>query len=293
MIEHTHVLGQPAMRLRASDGAEATVLLHGAHVVSWIPAGDQERLYLSPLAQAGAGQSVRGGIPVIFPQFADQVLPVRDGQPGAATHPPSALPRHGLARNRPWQWVEGVKRAGAMIGVLRLCSDEHTRALWPHEFEAELTLSFSGLELDIELAITNTGHSTFDFTAALHTYLLCDDVRRARLGGLYDVRYRDSSNGHEQRQEMDPFSFAGEIDRIYFDVEAPLSLATAMGRMALRSEGFDDVVVWNPGPIKAAALADLPDDDWLRMLCVEAACIGRPVALAPGQDWAARQSFIA
>ena len=61
--------------------------------------------------------------------------------------------------------------------------------------------------------------------------------------------------------------------------------------MMISSEGFDDVVVWNPGPAKAAAMADLPDDDWLRMLCVEAATIGQAVTLAPGQQWVARQGF--
>ena len=45
MIKPTTVLGQPAMWLRAPDGAEVTVLLHGGQIVSWIPAGDQERLY--------------------------------------------------------------------------------------------------------------------------------------------------------------------------------------------------------------------------------------------------------
>ena len=70
MIKPTTVLGQPAMWLRAPDGAEVTVLLHGGQIVSWIPAGDQERLYLSPQAVAGPGQAVRGGIPVCFPQFA-------------------------------------------------------------------------------------------------------------------------------------------------------------------------------------------------------------------------------
>ena len=173
----------------------------------------------------------------------------------------------------------------------RLADDEATRALWPHAFEAELTLSLSGLELDVELAITNAGDEAFEFTAALHTYLCCDDVRRARLGGLYDVRYLDTTSGLEQRQEIDPFSFAGEIDRIYFDARGPLALSTALGRMTIASEGFDDVVVWNPGPTKAAELPDLPADDWLRMLCVEAACIGQPVRLAPGQAWQARQSL--
>ncbi len=277
MITPVTVLGQPAMRLRAPDGAQATVLLHGAHIVSWQPAGDQERLYLSPLAGAEPGQAVRGGIPVVFPQFEQR----------------GALPRHGLLRTRTWQWVEGEVRSGAAIGVLRIGSDAGTRALWPHDFEAELTLSLSGLELDVELAITNTGEQPFSFTSALHSYLRCDDVRRAKLGGLYGRRYQDSVHGGEQVQEIDPFSFAGEIDRTYFDAGGALNLATAMGRMQIHSEGFDDVVVWNPGPVKAAAMADLPDDDWLQMLCVEAACIGRPVTLAPGQEWAARQGFSA
>ena len=275
MIEAVTVLGQPAMRLVAPDGAEATVLLHGAQLVSWIPAGDQERLYLSPQAVAGLGQAVRGGIPVCFPQF---------GRRGP-------LPAHGFARNRAWQWVEGAERGGVAIGVLRLGDDEATRALWPHRFEAELSFTLTGLTLDVELAVTNSGDAPFDFTAALHTYLRVDDVRRARLGGLYAVRYVDSLSGAEQRQEIDPFSFAGEIDRIYFDATEPLSLSTAMGRMAITQETFRDVVVWNPGPDKAGALPDLPDDGWLQMLCVEAATIGRPVTLAPGEQWVARQGF--
>lgn len=275
MIEAVTVLGQPAMRLVAPDGAEATVLLHGAQLVSWVPAGDQERLYLSPLAQAGDGQAVRGGIPVCFPQF---------GKRGP-------LPAHGFARTRAWQWVEGAERGGVAIGVLRLSDDEATRALWPHRFEAELSFTLTGLALDLELAVTNTGDTPFEFSAALHSYLRVDDVRRARLGGLYGVRYVDSLSGAEQRQEIDPFSFAGEIDRIYFDAQDPLALSTAMGRATIRQEGFADVVVWNPGPDKAAVLADLPDDDWTGFLCVEAGAIGRPVTLAPGEEWFGRQGF--
>ncbi|NRF66739.1 D-hexose-6-phosphate mutarotase [Aquincola sp. S2] len=275
MIEPVQVLGQPAMRLRGSDGAQATVLLHGGQIVSWIPAGDIERLYLSPQAVAGPGQAVRGGIPVIFPQFERR----------------GTLPRHGFARTMAWQWVEGHQRAGAVTGVLRLTDDETTRALWPHRFEAELSLSLSGLRLDVELAVDNTGDAPFSFTAALHTYLRCDDVLRARLSGLYGTRYVDSLTGQEQRQEIDPQGFVGEIDRIYFDAREPLSLSTAFGRMRIEQEGFDDVVVWNPGPQKAAALADLSDDGWLEMLCVEAACIGRPVKLAPGSEWVGRQAF--
>jgi glucose-6-phosphate 1-epimerase len=275
VIKPCEVLGQPAMRLRAPDGAEATVLLHGAQLVSWIPAGDVERLYLSPLAVAGPGLAVRGGIPVVFPQF-EQL---------------GTLPRHGLVRTRRWTWLEGAERAGQVLGVLQLRDDEATRALWPHAFEVELTLSIAGLQLDVELAIRNSGESSFDFTAALHSYLRCDDLQRARLSGLYGTRYLDRQSGEQQQQEMDPQGFAGEIDRLYYDVGAPLSLSTAMGRMTIRAEGFPDVVLWNPGPHKAATLPDLPDDDWLRMLCVEAGAIGQVLTLAPGQEWVGRQGF--
>ena len=279
MIKPTTVLGQPAMWLRAPDGAEATVLLHGGQLVSWIPAGDQERLYLSPTAVAGDGEAVRGGIPVVFPQFA--LL--------------GPLPRHGLVRDRAWQWVEGATRGDVVIGVLRLTDDAATRALWPHAFEAELSFSLSGLQLDVELAITNTGDSPFTFTAALHSYLLIDDLKHARLAGLYGVRYLDKLSGKTQPQELDPLGFAGEIDRVYYDVHAinkgPLGLATAMGRMTIQNVGFDDAVVWNPGPVRSAEIDDLPDHDWQRFLCVEAAAIGAPVTLAPGQEWVGRQGL--
>ena len=86
----TEVLGQPALCVRAPDGAQATVLLHGGHVVSWIPAGADEQLYLSPAAGLEAlqsGQAIRGGVPVIFPQFAER----GDGM------------RHGFARVSSWR----------------------------------------------------------------------------------------------------------------------------------------------------------------------------------------------
>lgn len=278
MIKPTQVLGQPAMRLVAPDGAEATVLLHGAHVVSWIPAQDQERLYLSPTTQAGPGQAVRGGVPVVFPQFNQR----------------GPLPKHGFARSRAWQWSEGVVRGGAAIGVLRLVSDDSTRALWPHDFEAELTVVVSGLELDIELTVVNTGDTAFSFTTALHTYLRVDDVLKARLHGVYGLQYEDwVRDGSLATQELDPIGFVDEIDRVYRGVHEPLQLATAFGRMQISAENLPDAVVWNPGPAKAAALADLPDGDWRHFLCVEAGAVAEPVQLAPGADWAGRQSFVA
>ncbi len=104
--------GVPAVRPCAPDGAEATVLLHGAQVVSWRPAQGgrpgEERLYLSDQAVFEAGHAVRGGVPVIFPQFERR----------------GPLPRHGLARTRNWSAIEMRAASDHALTVLRLTDDE-------------------------------------------------------------------------------------------------------------------------------------------------------------------------
>ncbi|MBK7613599.1 MAG: D-hexose-6-phosphate mutarotase [Vitreoscilla sp.] len=275
-VQLTSFAGQPALALRAPDGARATVLLHGAHLVSWVPAGGEEQLYLSPTAKYGHGSSVRGGVPVIFPQFNAR----------------GPLPRHGLVRSRSWEATESVVRDGHAIAVLRFTDDIATRVHWKHGFEAELTVSLAGKEIDIELAVTNTGDTPFEFTAALHTYLRCNELLKLQLEGLQNHGFEDFLNsGVAGEQWGDVLTFVGAIDRIYHNVNGPLTLRELGRRASISMSGFDDVVVWNPGGDGVQQLADMPDEDWRRMLCVEAARIREPVHLMPGEDWAGMQSL--
>jgi glucose-6-phosphate 1-epimerase len=50
-------------------------------------------------------------------------------------------------------------------------------------------------------------------------------------------------------------------------------------------------VVWNPGAVKAAGLADMPAEDYRAFLCVEAGAIMQPVRLAAGTNWRGVQHF--
>src|ERR1700748_3380848 len=152
-------MGHPAVALQSSDGARATVLLHGAHLVSWTPAGGQEQLYVSPTSEYGEGKAVRGGVPVIFPQVSSR----------------GTLPRHGLLRTRGWQPEDTASHGAHAQAVLRFVADDATRELWPHEFGAQITGSVIGQQLDIEFAVTNTGDADFEFTVALHSYLRTND----------------------------------------------------------------------------------------------------------------------
>ncbi|WP_396269063.1 D-hexose-6-phosphate mutarotase [Ideonella sp.] len=267
--------GQEALRLRAPDGSTAIVLLHGGHLVSWVPLGQGEQLYLSPTARYGAGASVRGGMPVIFPQFNER----------------GPLPRHGLVRTRAWTPVESVVRGGHALGVLRFDSTEETLAIWPQPFSLELTFSVVANTLEIELAVTNTGDTPLDFTAALHTYLRCNDVLKAQLEGLQTCHYEDCLKGEFHQQWGDVVSVIGPIDRIYRHQGQPLVLRELGRRVDLQLSGFEDVVVWNPGAEGAAALSDMPDADWTQMLCVEAACVREPVTVMPGDEWVGMQTL--
>ncbi len=272
--------GQPALRLRAPDGAEATVLLYGAQVVSWTTPDGQEQLYLSPRNGYGKGAAVRGGVPVIFPQFESW----------------GPLPRHGMARTATWRWLEQhVEEAGASVAVLGWCSDDQTRALWPFEFEAELTVALSQERLDVELAVVHTGQPDtppLRFTAALHTYLAVEDVQQARLSGLQGLPFRDAVSKQEGLDGQAVLRVGDEIDRIYRGVEGPLLLQDGGRRLQVWASGFTDAVVWNPGPQKCALMKDMPEQGWRSMLCVEAAAVFTPIEVAPGETWVGRQSLL-
>lgn len=279
LIDHQ---GQEAVRLSLPDGSSAIVMLHGAHVVSWKAATGNDQLYLSSTAKSGPGQAIRGGIPVIFPQFEQR-------------GPDRSLPRHGLVRTRPWSVESTSTGRDHAQATFTIGDDDSTREHWPHAFALELTVSLAASRLDLELHVQNTGDASaraWDFSAALHTYLTASDISQLRLQGLEGCRYIDAIHDMERVEDSPEKRFAGEIDRIYAETPNSLLLRDGARRLQIDADGFEDTVVWNPGADKCAALSDMPDEDWRRMLCVEAAQVLSPPTLAPGETWTARQSLI-
>lgn len=256
--------------LSNAGGDEARVSLHGAQLLGWHPAGQGEQLYASPLSRPASGMVVRGGVPICFPQFSDR----------------GPLPKHGFARTRRWQ-VVGPPAPKAPIAEARFQLDSvMTSTRWNHPFCLVLVVRLGPRWIELQLQAANSGRTAFDFTGALHTYLTVHDVRQARIVGLQGCRYEDQVDGNAVKQEQSPtVQVADETDRVYRQAPATLLLEGAGPRRRIVQQGFDDTVVWNPGPAKAQKLADLPPADWTRMLCVEAAVVDRPVTLTPGKTW--------
>jgi glucose-6-phosphate 1-epimerase len=258
------------IELRSIDGAQATMLKHGAHVTSWVTPDGSERLFLSPRAEFAPGKAIRGGVPIIFPQFNQR----------------GPLPRHGFARTAQWDAVEFADGSVTM----RMAVTDDMRAIWPHDYTADFTAQIDGNSLMLTLAITNTGNDTFAFTAALHTYLLVNDVRKVRIDGLSGLTCEDSIAGKTYLEDADMIIITQETDRIYNDAIGSLVVAEPGRTLWLKQTGFRDVVVWNPWTT-AEKMRDMEPDGYLRMVCVEAAVIGEPVVLKSGESWRGTQQL--
>ena len=256
-IQEIEFAGLPAVRLACPSGERATVLLHGAQLVSWSDARGTELLYLSPLSLANPVPPLRGGTPVIFPQFGEIGL----------------LAKHGFARTQLWELQEIWSTDGAPGVRLRLASSAATRAIWPREFEVFLQLTLAPGCLEISLTVHNPAADPLAFNAALHTYLRRDPAHPAQLFGV---------PGFAAGPDLD-----GPFDLISRDFGAPLRLESDLGRLELSARGFTDVVLWNPGP--AGRLPDLPEGGHREFVCIEPAGICRPITVAPGGSWTGSQ----
>jgi glucose-6-phosphate 1-epimerase len=269
-----------AVLLEHPSGSTARITRHGAQVVSWTDQEGRERLYLSRDTRSGPDASIRGGIPVVFPQF--------------GTGP---LPKHGFVRTREWSLVSHLPTSA----TLRITDDDVSRALWPHHWMVELHVEL-GDALSVRMHVRNTGDAPFDFTAALHNYFLVDDIARAQVHGLGGVSYVDktvspvtgsTATATSDIQRDDALTIVGETDRVYERGPRSVSIEDAIGTSAthIAAEGFGDWVVWNPWRAMAAGLGDMPPDDYRRMLCVEAARVSSPIALAPDAEWTGMEAM--
>jgi glucose-6-phosphate 1-epimerase len=254
-ITQTRYAQLPALRIAAPDGAEATVTLYGAHLISWKGADGQERLFCSTRSALDGSAAIRGGVPVIFPQFSTRG---------------SGL-RHGFARISQWRLEDSGVHDGAAFAVLGLAESDLEPALaaaWPHKFKLALRVEVRGNELQMILEVRNTGAEAFPFAAALHTYHQVDAIEAVRIDGV----------------EADTLAISGKIDKVYENIGGTIGLASGARALKLEQRGFTDAVVWNPGAADAAALADMADDEYQRFVCIEPAALA-PAALQPGAAW--------
>lgn len=251
---------------------EALVSAQGAQLLEFRPSGGQPLLWRSPAAVLAPGKAIRGGIPLCFPWFGPSL-----GNP--------ALPSHGFARTRTWTLEAADAHRDTISLLLALESDTASRDLWPYDFRAELQLTL-GRHPALEFRVRNTGGTPFRFTFAFHSYFPLSDSRRAHVTGLEGATRIDQLDPQRRRgRQPGPLRFEGETDLVFLGVERELGLADEVeGSLTrLTAPGCRSVVAWNPGPEKAARLADMLPGGWSGMACVECGSVeDDAIELAPG-----------
>ena len=273
-VQETTFRGLPAYHLRCG-ATEVTVSRFGAQVLSWWRPDTGDLLYLSPSAIFDGRRPIRGGIPVCFPQFSDR----------------GPLPAHGFARVQMWDPLRTDTTADAAVLVLRLSDTCSTRARWPHSFEIFTTVTCTPGTLEVALHLTVPAREPLDITCGLHTYLRVAGPA-PHLAGLIHQRYTDaaSASPFEVHRDLEPtLPAVRPVDRIYTDAP-PVVLTRSDRRLRIRSTGFPETIVWNPGPEGAQRSTDLPRKAWRDLVCIEAAAT-TPVRIDRDHPWRGSQSI--
>lgn len=241
------------------ETCSARVALHGAHVMSWRPRDEEEVLYLSPDAIFSEGKAIRGGIPICWPWF--------------NAHPTnSEMPSHGLVRGRFWELLDASENEAGV--TLRF---EVKDGIW----NALVTVR-AGEDLEVSLESRNPNQIPLVVSGALHSYLAVSDIEQVRALNLDGAEYLDTVGEPTMRKQRGDVRFSEELDRIYESRSGVLLVDDLSGRTILiEKSGSPSTVVWNPWVKKAAALGDLPDEDYRKFCCIEAAIANDRAEIVP------------
>ncbi|XP_022554374.1 putative glucose-6-phosphate 1-epimerase isoform X1 [Brassica napus] len=301
--------GSSRIVLSEPSGSRAEVSLYGGQVVSWKNERREQLLYMSTKAQMKPPKAIRGGLPICFPQFGNF----------------GALERHGFARNRFWSFDNDpspLPPANQQSTVdLVLKSTEDDLKIWPHRFvssvspfhvfiswlniqfhvclcccsfELRVRISISPGKLTIIPRVRNTDPKAFSFMFALRNYLYVSDISEVRVEGLETLDYLDNLMRRERfTEQADAITFDGEIDRVYLNTPTKIAIIDHERKrtIELRKEGMPNAVVWNPWDKKAKSIADMGDEDYTTMLCVDSGAIETPILLKPCEEWRGRQEL--
>ena len=244
-----------------NDQASAAISLQGAHILSWVPAGEDDVIWLSDDAKFAAGKSVRGGVPICWPWF-------------GAHENNTDYPAHGFARTVLWQVTktESISSDETQITFqLDTCQlDKSLQQMWPLPTVAEYRITIAKT-LTMELTTYNHSDQLITIGQALHTYFKVDDVSCTSVLGLEGKDYLDKTKDFKRKTQIGPVTFNAEVDRVYLSTADDLVINDNKRKIVIKKQGSQSTVVWNPWEKVAKKMGDLGENGYLKMLCVESA----------------------
>lgn len=258
-----------------NKAAAATISLQGAHLLSWIPVGQQDVIWVSEQARFAVGKSVRGGIPICWPWFGAHA--------GERNYP-----AHGFARTVQWQVTETKCLSEDETQItFQLQTDQLEQVIqqmWPWPTRVEYRVTISKI-LKLELITTNLSEDTISIGQATHTYFAVDDIKQTSVTGLDDKTYLDKPDNFKRKIQSGPIQFESEVDRIYINTAEAVTIDDHKRQIHISKQGSQSTVVWNPWHDVALKMGDLGLNGYRKMLCVESANAAEDtVQILPGDS---------
>lgn len=252
----------------------AKISKFGGQLLSFIPQGQNDILWLSDSAILNGSKPIRGGAPLCWPWF------------GPAAGEFEGEPQHGYIRNLLWEIKEYQSNEQSVeINLSPIISNELTEKLG---LAVNVVYRFD-TSVSIEINTSNVSDKTKTVGCAIHSYFNVEDITQTSLPELSGCSYSDKVLGKEQVQ-TGAVTVNAETDRVYHYEQAKLSISTPSRAIKIEHQGHDSVIVWNPWQQTAANMADFDNNGYLSMLCVEAG-ITKGVSLAPRQEITLKQRF--
>lgn len=265
----------------AADKSSIVVYRQGAHLTSWTDAAGTERLYTSPTSVYKPGKAIRGGVPLIFPQFSD-LGPLKQS--------------HGFLRTSERFTIESD---GERDGVREVTFAHRVPAgeepLLPGAAYTLLyTIAFTARALELRVSVANDGAAPLEFSFAFHSYFAVGEVAAVGVSGLDDTPYLEDLEDRKRCPPAPIHAIDREVDRIYLGQgERPVVLKDgAAHTLTITGHHLPDAVLWNPWIEKARGMSDLPDEDYHKFVCVEHGVITTKVTLAPQERWEGAQKIL-
>jgi glucose-6-phosphate 1-epimerase len=261
--------------------AELLIAQQGAQILSYQVDGQQPLIWLNEEAVFKRGKPVRAGMPVCWPWFGSLERNPESVQTMRQSEEPAKA--HGEVRALDWELLGVGEDGEALLVELVLPQAEGRLPGWPHNVALKLSIRLDQA-LNVSLVSYNGGDEAVTLSQALHTYFAVSDVRQISIEGLDGLRYIETLENWEERQQAGDLAFAGETDRIYLDTPNLLSIVDPQWqrRIQIHATGSNSAILWNPWIEKTGRFTDMAADGWQRMVCVETAnVLDDVVTLAP------------
>ncbi|KAJ7675189.1 galactose mutarotase-like domain-containing protein [Mycena rosella] len=264
------------------NGASAEIYLYGATVSSW-KSGGVERFWMSGAAVLDGSAPIRGGIPIGFPIFANDVHPEFAELGGA----------HGFARINVWTLDDVVLETEADIkATFRLVPNDAISKLFPHPFELVYEVTLTGSGLTTVLHIINPASTTskpWQFNTVFHTYYKVPQSLKASISPLQGTPYIDRLDGMKRKVQESEKAFMLVETASAYDLSAKDEFEVlfsygddATDALKIVSKGFPDAVFWNPREVVGSTVPDMSKGGWNEFICWEPGVISNLATLKPG-----------